>query len=56
MEKAQRKTLFCYEVKKIVGRKVVWISMVVAMLLSVFTVGGQLLGNYYVNGEMVSSK
>lgn len=45
------RTLFFYEWKKIVNRKIVWICMLCAILLIIFSVGSSLVGDYVVNGE-----
>lgn len=47
--------LFGYELKKLVSHRMVWVSMVVSLLLSVITVCAPLIGSYYVNGEAVST-
>ncbi len=49
------RTLVYFELKKIIHRKVMWICMSISLLLILITVGGPLLGNYYVNGEIVGS-
>lgn len=47
--------LFVYELKKLVSRRVVWVSMVVSLLLCAITVCSPLIGSYYVNGEHIGS-
>lgn len=47
--------LFMYELKKLVCRRMVWVSMVVSLLLCLFTVCSPLIGSYYVNGERIGS-
>lgn len=47
--------IFGYELKKIVKRRLVWVSMVLSSLLILVTVGAPLLGSYYVNGERIGS-
>lgn len=47
--------LFMYELKKLVCRRMVWVSMVISLLLCLFTVCSPLIGSYYVNGERISS-
>lgn len=47
--------LFGYELKKLLSRKIVWVSLVVSLLLCGVTVCTPLFGSYYVNGEAVSS-
>ncbi|MBQ7924719.1 MAG: ABC transporter permease subunit [Lachnospiraceae bacterium] len=49
------RSLFAYELKKIWQRRILWVSMVLSILLILITVGGPLLGSYYVNGERVGS-
>ena len=48
-------TLFFYELKKIVNRKIVWICMVCVSTLLVFSVAIPLIGDYVVNGESLGS-
>ncbi|MBQ8278440.1 MAG: ABC transporter permease subunit [Roseburia sp.] len=48
-------TLFFYELKKIVNRKIMWIGMLISILLILFTVGSPLVGDYFVNGERIGS-
>ena len=47
--------LFGYELKKLLCRKIVWVSLVISLLLCGVTVCAPLLGAYYVNGEAVST-
>ena len=49
------KTLFFYEWKKIVNRKIVLICMLCAVLLIIFSIGIPLVGDYVVNGERLGS-
>lgn len=49
------KRLFMYELKKLVIRRIVLVSMVLSILLILITVGAALLGSYYVNGERIGS-
>lgn len=49
------KRLFFYELRKLLGRRVVWISLIISLLLCMFTVCVPLAGDYYVNGERISS-
>ena len=48
-------TLFFYELKKIVNRKILWICMLCGALLLAFSVAGPLVGDYVVNGERLGS-
>lgn len=48
-------TLFFYELKKIVNRKIMWICMLCGVLLLAFSVAGPLVGDYVVNGERLGS-
>ena len=47
--------LFVYELKKLVNRRIVWVSLALSFLLILLTVGMPLLGSYYVNGEKLGS-
>lgn len=47
--------LFMYELKKLVCRRMVWISLTISLLLCLITVCAPLIGSYYVNGEKISS-
>lgn len=49
------RTLFIYEWKKLVNRRIVWVCVVLSLLLIMITVGSPLLGSYYVNGERLGS-
>ena len=49
------KTLIYFELKKMIHRKIIWICMLISFILILITVSSPLLGNYYVNGEVVSS-
>ena len=55
MNRIQMKSLFFYEVKKIAGRRIVAVSMVCAVLLIIFTFCVPFVGDYYVDGERISS-
>lgn len=46
------KTLFCFELKKIVDRRIVWVCMGISILLILLTVGSSWLSSYYGNYEM----
>lgn len=48
-------TLFFYELKKIVNRKIVWICIICGIILLVFSVASPLIGDYVVNGERLGS-
>lgn len=48
-------TLFFYELKKIIYRKIMWICMLCGVLLLAFSVAGPLVGDYVVNGERLGS-
>ncbi len=48
-------TLFFYEMKKIVNRKILWICMLCGVILLVFSVASPLIGDYIVDGERLSS-
>ncbi len=49
------KTLYRFEMKKIFGRKIVWITVGIMLLLTASTVCSQLLGTYYIDGKKVDS-
>ncbi len=48
-------TLYSYEFKKILNRKIVWISLALCMGIVVLTSCAGLLGSYYLNGEFVDT-
>lgn len=48
-------TLFGYEFRKILNRKIVWVSLMISFLLILFTACSHLIGDYYVNGEKIGS-
>ena len=43
-------TLYCYEMKKIMKRKLVWATMFVCLVGVIVAVCSGLMGNYYVDG------
>ncbi len=49
------KTLYSYECKKLMNKKIVWISLVICLILILISLCVPFLGNYYVNGELVDS-
>lgn len=49
------KTIYMYEMKKLLCRKIVYVTAAVMLLALVFSVCGGVLGNYYVDGEAVDS-
>lgn len=55
MKGLQVKNLFFYEVKKITGQKIVWVSMICAILLTLFSFCVPFIGDYYVDGTRISS-
>ncbi len=48
-------TLLWYELRKLLKRRIVWVSMALSFLLILITVGASLIGSYYVNGERIGS-
>lgn len=44
-------TLYCFEMKKLLKRKIVWITGTCCMLIAAFSVVSVLFGDYYVDGE-----
>ncbi|MDE6388385.1 MAG: hypothetical protein K2L82_11340 [Lachnospiraceae bacterium] len=48
-------TLYHYELKKIIKRKLVWISLFICLGCIVMAKAGNLSGNYYVDGEVVDT-
>lgn len=47
--------LFRYESKKLLGKRIVWISFGLLILISIFGLVGPLLGNYYIDGILIDS-
>ena len=48
-------TLYRFELKKILSRKIVWITIAVMLILTVFMTCGQLMGDYIIDGKKVDS-
>ncbi|MBD5476770.1 MAG: hypothetical protein HDR17_12465 [Lachnospiraceae bacterium] len=48
-------TLYQYELKKIVKRKLIWITLIICIGCIVIMAAGELSGNYYVDGEVVDT-
>lgn len=48
-------TLYRFELKKMLSRKIVWITIGVMLTLIGLSVCGQLMGGYYVDGEKLDS-
>lgn len=48
-------TLYLFEWKKILQRKLTWITFVSMLLVVVLSVSGNILGSYYVDGEKVDT-
>ena len=47
--------IFVYEFKKLVNRRIVWVSLILSFFLILVTVCSPLIGSYYVNGERIGS-
>lgn len=47
--------LYRYELKKIIGRKLVWATLAVCILCIIMAVSGGLFGTYYVDGKAVDT-
>lgn len=48
-------TLYRFELKKILSRKIVWITIGIMLVLTGLSVCGQLMGGYYVEGKKLDS-
>ena len=48
-------TLYCYEMKKIMKRKLVWATMFVCLVGVIVAVCSGLMGNYYVDAHITKS-
>lgn len=48
-------TLYRFELKKILSRKIVWITIAIMLILTGFTTCGQLMGGYYVEGKKLDT-
>ena len=48
-------TLYRFELKKILSRKIVWITVAVMMIFTIFTTCGQLMGGLYIDGKKVDT-
>lgn len=51
----QFKILYCYELKKLIKRRLVWIAFLICLLLAVLTASTSLMGKYYVDGQVVDT-
>ncbi|MCH5334020.1 MAG: ABC transporter permease [Agathobacter sp.] len=49
------RTLYRFELKKLLSRKIVWITVAAMLVLAGFTVCGRFLAGYYVDGERLDS-
>lgn len=49
------KTLYYYELKKIIGKKLFWITLILSLLATAFLVIAPLTGKYYVDGEVADT-
>ncbi len=47
--------VYRYECKKILRKKIVWISFSLGILISIFSVFAPLLGNYYIEGKFIDT-
>lgn len=47
--------LYRYELKKILKRKLVWITFLICMAITVVSILSNLMGSYYVDGEIVDT-
>lgn len=48
-------TLYCYEMKKILKRRLIWITVGIMLVLIVGNFSFRLMGNYYVDGVLVDT-
>lgn len=48
-------TIYRYELKKIISKKIVWISFLLGILVSIVSVFAPLLGNYYIDGKFIDT-
>ena len=51
----QFKIIYLYEIKKITGKRLFWITLALFLLLTVVTIIMQLLGKSYVDGEVLDT-
>lgn len=49
------KSLYCYELKKILKKKIVWITAIVVAITFVISVVADMVGTYYVDGVVVDT-
>lgn len=47
--------LFRFECKKLLGKRIVWISFSLGILISIFTLVAPLLGDYYIDGKFIDT-
>lgn len=43
-------TLYQYEIKKLLKRKIVWITLLVCLIVTAFSIAAGLIGSYYIDG------
>lgn len=48
-------TIYRYEIKKLTGKKLLWVTAFLCMVAIVFTVFARLIGTYYVDGKPIES-
>ncbi len=47
--------IYRYEWKKLLGKKIVWVSLLLSILISIISVFAPLLGNYYIDGKFIDT-
>ena len=47
--------LYRYELKKIIKKKLLWVTFFICMALTAVSVLSNLMGSYYVDGEIVDT-
>lgn len=51
----QFSALFRFEWKKLLGKRIVWISFSLGILINIFTLVAPLLGDYYIDGKFIGT-
>lgn len=48
-------TLYHYELKKLLHRKIVWVTILLSLLIVAFSISLDLIGSYYIDGEKIDT-
>lgn len=48
--------LYYYEMKKLLKRKIVWITLLISIIATTITILGELIGSYYIDNKKIDTK